>query len=86
MGKAHAFHCRNSIEASASPGQTNFALEAIFPDGSNIFENKNIDLLWQIAIRTELLCRGQSFCGRHQQFCRSFGGEAWLIYLSEPKL
>lgn len=84
-GKAHAFYCRNFIETSVSPGQTNFALEAIFPDGSNFFENKNIDLLWQIAVRTELLCRAQSFGGRQQRFAAALEVTHGLpIYQDKP--
>ena len=82
-GKAHVFLVAIPLRPTLRLDRPILHWKQSFQIGATFLKNKNIDLLWQIAFRTELFCRGQSFGGRHQQFFRSFGGDAWLTYISE---
>ena len=84
-GNAHAYYCRNSIEATLRLDRPMLHWKQSFQMGATFLKTKNIDLLWQIAVRTELLCREQSFGGRQQRFAAALEVTHGLpIYQDKP--
>ena len=84
-GKAHVFIVAISLRPAFHLDRPILHWKQSFQMGATFLKTKNIDLLWQIAVRTELLCRAQSFGGRQQRFAAALEVTHGLpIYQDKP--